>query len=667
MQFRKQIQLFIFILFCLKAQAIFSQKNLEKVQLYAMLSKPQSDSVLIDIYNELCWPIYAGENLDSSKKYGINAIALATKTKDLKRECIAHRRLGIAYVNSSLYKEAIVEQNKSLKIAKTINYKHGEQLALNNIGVAYLDNEIYNKALSYFLQAIKIAETEKDFSNASNLYSNCGIIYMEIKNYNYAKQSFKKSIDYSKIQFDSVNIALSYIKLSSIYRELKMQDSANYFSNQAFQYTKGSVDKQLLTSFYINKGLIYFQKKEFDSTIYFFQKGILTTKKANDLVVINTNIGLSYQKISNTDSSFKYFQLAYKLSIDNRFINSILPLTQEIAMFYYQKKDISNYHFYISSYLKYMDTVLIENNAEQLVKQQLEFDFEKQEIENKIIIDQKNSEIRISNILLGVKEKQKYYFLFGLGLLGFIGFLLFIQSRNRKKTNEKLQILNNELDYANKLKAKFFSIINHDLRSPVANIIHFLHLQKENPQLLDEESKKRLENKIIDSAENLLISMEDMLLWSKGQMEHFRPQPKVIIIEDLFEELNKQFSSYQNVTFIFENSQQINLTTDINYLKTIIRNLTTNSIKALEANTNATIVWRATQENNRICLSITDNGTGAKNEQFRALYNEDEFVGIKTGLGLHLIRDLAKAIDCEIIVDIKPKLGTGILLFFNTN
>jgi signal transduction histidine kinase len=47
----------------------------------------------------------------------------------------------------------------------------------------------------------------------------------------------------------------------------------------------------------------------------------------------------------------------------------------------------------------------------------------------------------------------------------------------------------------------------------------------------------------------------------------------------------------------------------------------------------------------------------AGSENFKALFDDTEVVGIKSGLGLHLIRDLAKAIDCEIVVE--SKLGEG--------
>ena len=198
------------------------------------------------------------------------------------------------------------------------------------------------------------------------------------------------------------------------------------------------------------------------------------------------------------------------------------------------------------------------------------------------------------------------------------------------------------------------------------NLIHFLHLQKENPELLDADMKLAIEKKTMLSAENLVASMEDMLLWSKGQMENFKPQPTKIAVKDLFEDIQKYFSSEEKVIIAFEKTQNFQIHTDENYLKTIIRNLTGNAIKALEKTEKPTILWKAWQENLQYYLSITDNGPGGTQEQFKALYDDTEVVGIKTGLGLHLIRDLAKAIDCQIEVDTKENIGTTFTLAFKT-
>ena len=95
-----------------------------------------------------------------------------------------------------------------------------------------------------------------------------------------------------------------------------------------------------------------------------------------------------------------------------------------------------------------------------------------------------------------------------------------------------------------------------------------------------------------------------------------------------------------------------------------MRNLTGNAIKVMGNIQTPTIVWKARQENGQKLLSITDNGKGADKDQFKALYDDHEVVGIKTGLGLHLIRDLAKAIDCEITVSSEMGKGTVFTLLF---
>ncbi|MBK6966085.1 MAG: HAMP domain-containing histidine kinase [Bacteroidales bacterium] len=274
----------------------------------------------------------------------------------------------------------------------------------------------------------------------------------------------------------------------------------------------------------------------------------------------------------------------------------------------------------------------------------------------------KDKEIAIKKLSLQQKQKQQWYYIGVIFLLSIIGGLLFYQSRNRKKINQKLQLLNSELDQANNAKIKFLGILNHDLRSPVSNLIDFLHLQKDSPDLLDDETKNRIEKSTLTSAENLLTSMEDILQWSKSQMENFKPQPRDVFINSVFEDTKNHFSGVKKVNLLFENPDNIQINTDENYLKTILRNLTGNAIKALIDVENPTIIWKAFQKKNKIYLSVTDNGPGANKAQFKALYNDKEVAGIKTGLGLHLIRDLATAIDCEITVDTRVGFGTTILL-----
>jgi len=132
----------------------------------------------------------------------------------------------------------------------------------------------------------------------------------------------------------------------------------------------------------------------------------------------------------------------------------------------------------------------------------------------------------------------------------------------------------------------------------------------------------------------------------------------------LFADIKKYFSTVENLELVFENPNDLSLFTDENYLKTILRNITANAIKVLENTQNAKIIFKAFTENGQTLITVSDNGPGSTNEQFRALYDETEVVGIQTGLGLHLIRDLAKAINCKISVATNPGSGTVFTILF---
>ena len=406
-----------------------------------------------------------------------------------------------------------------------------------------------------------------------------------------------------------------------------------------------------------------FGAKKYDLSIEKSKKAVSVIGKSGDKELMTTtihNLGYAQLEKAMTSSSnqelnaaFENLSTSLKMHLELGNHEGLIKDYLHLSDYYKFKKDFSKSLESMAKHVAYKDSVFNFKNKQSL-----------QNLEDQRTIDIKNKEIQINKLSIESKEKQKWYFILGILSLGIIGGLLFYQSRNRQRTNQKLQVLNSELDQANKIKMRFFSILNHDLRSPVSNLIHFLHLQKESPELLDEESKKRMENKTILGAENLLNSMEDILLWSKGQMENFEPRLQKIAVASIFDDTQNHFSSEETVAMSFENSENIELFTDENYLKTIIRNLTGNAIKALEKTESATIIWKAWRENEKNYLTITDNGFGVSHEKLRALYDENEVVGIQSGLGLHLIRDLAKAIDCKIEVDSKENGGTTFTLIF---
>lgn len=653
----------MFTLFLLISFFCFGQKEGQsKVDsILKVLPITKQNIQRVNLLNDLSYS-YQYINPESGIKYGQEALQLAKKLNWANGIGMAYKNIGNNYSVNSDFKKALSSYEKSLESKAD---KKVLSFTMLGIGVVYTYQSNYPKAQEYNFHALKMLEEINDQKGIAAALSNIGIVYKDLKKLPQALEYFDKALAINSKMNNSIYMASNFINKGHIYNDLKDYNKALEFYNKAVVLSEKDGDKTNKAIALGSIAMVHYEKGEFEKSLEFASASLKINQENQDERNISNNSGLIgdiYLDMAFANKNKK--QQHNLLNKSKKYLTSSLEIQlkqrnwKEIAFNYEQLskvesllenyKEANNYSIKASTY---KDSVYNEDSKETI-----------KNLEDKKSIELRDKELQINKLTLQSQEKQKYFYIGGILLLTIIGLLLFFQNRNRKRTNKKLQLLNTELDQANKIKTQFFSILNHDLRSPVANLIHFLHLQKENPKLLDEENKIRLENKTITGAENLLNSMEDILQWSKSQMENFRPQPKPFAINSLFKEIESHFSTNENVKISFENNENIQIFTDEDYLKTIARNLTGNAIKASESNQNPTIKWKVWQENRKTFLSVSDNGNGASKEEFKALFDEKEVVGIKSGLGLHLIRDLAKAIDCEIKVDSKLNEGTSFIL-----
>ncbi len=653
----------VIVFFSLSAYA----QNKEQKQIDSLLIRLKNvniDSSKVNIFNKLAINYQYIDQL-VGEKYVLKALQLSRKIEFIKGESDALLSLINYQIDKGENEKALV----NCKIVKNIFKAQNDICNLTNIEI--VEGNIFTslrrngEAINSFFTAQKLYESCKSPSmKAKVIRTNVGLgnLYNDINNHKKAIFYYNKAIAlYKKEPDKQFEIAMTTGNKGLVYHAMKKYELAlkNYaYAEGIVLKTSNMIGIAYIKSWY---SITYMSMKKFELSIQKANESLKYIDKLNiEFLKANQiqNIGFCYLSLYKEKPKKEYLYKAKKYIIEsielNKKINDLSGISQSLdnlSDFYVIDHDFENALLIFKESRKYKDSIYNSDTKETI-----------KNIEDKQTITLKSKQIEINKLDIATKEKQKWFYISGIGLLIIIGGLLFYQSRNRKKTNQKLQLLNTELDQANKIKTRFFSILNHDLRSPVANLIHFLHLQKENPELLDEATKTRMQNKTIAGAENLLASMEDILLWSKGQMVNFKPEPKKIALNQLFDDTKKVFSGYQQIKIDYKNPQDISLFTDENYLKTIVRNLTSNAINAFTTTTKPHIIWKAWQENNINYLSITDNGPGANQEQFKALYDDTQVVGIKTGLGLHLIRDLAKAINCEIKVSSTINQGTTITI-----
>lgn len=537
------------------------------------------------------------------------------------------------------------------------------QNTLNNISIIYKDLGDRENATKYAMELIDFQEKNKLNPLKSSPYDQIGNNLKFYKKYDEALVYFNKSLAIETSQKNFTGIAISENNIAMVYEDIgKIKESIHHLK-KGLHYAEKADYQLLQTDLLTNLGRLMMHQKDYKNAEYYLLKSkklCEALEAESSLKIVYHNLGDLYDEEGKSDLAFTYYSKALELARKIKDPQLIYSITEALSNYHFKKGDYKQAYLYKNESVAAKDSLFkvetLENTEDLLRK--YEADKKQQQIKTL------SAENTIKNLKIENAEKQKWYFISGISLLAIILGLLFYQNRLRKKSNNKLQVLNNELDKANKNKMRFFGILNHDLRSPVASLVHFLHLQKDNPDLLDEQTKNRLSQQTTTSAEQLLQQMEDLLLWSKSQMEKFEAQKKIFQIKELFDELQNEFNWIENTELVFEDSSNLNLFSDKEYLKTILRNLIGNAVKVLSTKTNGKIVCSATQQSNRVKIAVKDNGGGTEIEKFKALYSDSESIGIKQGLGLHVIRDLCKAIDAEIDVKTDKQIGeTEIILF----
>ena len=262
----------------------------------------------------------------------------------------------------------------------------------------------------------------------------------------------------------------------------------------------------------------------------------------------------------------------------------------------------------------------------------------------------------LSSVIANISEPSEKHFMFRLQEMEEINSHLekLVEQRTKKLT---------EVIAAN---TKFISIISHDLRSPFSSILYALDIIK---QSLNDKNSNEIE-KYIDMASNYangtLNLLDDLLEWTISQNEGSRFNPvKINLCQMVANEIEyiRASASQKQITLNYSITPDLNVTADIQMVKTILRNLIGNAIKY--TNNGGEITISATEGKRFIEIVVKDNGIGISPEAQRRLYKIHSFHSTTgtnnekgTGLGLILCREFIEMHGGNIRIESEPGKGS---------
>lgn len=264
----------------------------------------------------------------------------------------------------------------------------------------------------------------------------------------------------------------------------------------------------------------------------------------------------------------------------------------------------------------------------------------------------KQQQIDVQQQQLSFARKQQLWLIAGLILLCIVAMLLVVIYRNKRRTanaldmnNKQLSQLNNALEEANQTKAKLFGIISHDLRSPINQVYQFLKLQQMAPGKLDAEQRNMLSNKIQAATGSLLETMEDLLLWSKTQMNQFTTDMQKVQVHEVVSECLQLLQlniEAKRLVIEYHVATDALVASDPYFLHIIVRNLLQNAIKASPDNGVISIAFMDSR------LTIGNSGGYFSQQQYQSALSAENDARSLSGLGLRLVDELSRKIRVRV-------------------
>lgn len=229
----------------------------------------------------------------------------------------------------------------------------------------------------------------------------------------------------------------------------------------------------------------------------------------------------------------------------------------------------------------------------------------------------------------------------------------------RVKTHLDLQHKKRNLKELNATKDKFFSIIAHDLKSPLNQLLGLSDiLQKEIESDRNTEVLK-LANLINESAKSGRLLLENLLEWSRSQTGSININPEILDLATLADEviaLNENNALQKYISIKNKISKNIIAFGDGNMIKTILRNLISNGIKFTQQG--GEINLKASVSEYSVTVIVTDNGIGIAKDDINKLFKIDvnpKTIGNSnekgTGLGLILCKEFVEINGGQIWVE----------------
>jgi tetratricopeptide (TPR) repeat protein len=438
----KKIYFYFFILLFFAKPDLFAQ-NESIDSLKKVLKTIKIDTARVNTLNMLA-DMYKNIDADSTAAYAKKALIQSTKIKydfGIANSYVNHgnanlilsnHKVALQYFQKAQFKfQKIIEDGSEIEIEKI---KNGLARSYNNSGLIYAEMNDYAKALENYQKALKLYQEIGLKKNISACYNNIGSTYRSINDNKRALENFFITIKI-KEEIGEKDICITLSNIGLIYfDEEKYKDCFLYYSN-AEKCFQDIDNKRGLAQLFYNFGDYYKQQNKTKIAVDYYTKSLkIATEIDNqfDISICLQKIGQLYLEEKKYPEALVNANKSLNFATELGSIEQIIISKKLLSEIYEKTNNPQKSLEYYKSYIKGHDSLYNDENKRNIVRAEINFEFEKKEA----ILQETNK-----------RNRQ-------LALFGIIGSILFFSllflAYNRFQIKKRLTLQNEVIAYEQK-------------------------------------------------------------------------------------------------------------------------------------------------------------------------------------------------------------------------
>lgn len=594
-------------------------------------------------------------NPDSALFYVKQGLKIAEEQEDELGKAALLNQYGMIEDNATRYKESREKYLQAEAIYRDKGDEIGLAATLVRLGVVEKRKGNYDKALAYFMDALNISERNNHKLGMLEGRVVFAETYFSLGEYENALSNLRIAEEIDKqIPLSSFSLNM-YVNFGYVYTKLGQYDKAIAYTNLGLSKSNRVEFNGLKISLLRQLATAYFKKGKSDEAIKIYKQALDFTRTIKNVLREQTTLIELSDVYANQkpDSALVYLLQALKIAEKHKMYRQQITALDELGDLYKTKGDLTKALSYREKRNELSEKVFYTDMMKQVSSLESAYELEK-------------SKAQLNELTLESKERQIFYNIILSVAIGIFLVLLIILAYyfRSEHLNKLLKKANQELEESNEVKDKLFSIIAHDIRSPLVSTVGIMKLigNKE----LDEQTQQDMVDKLVAHCDNSLDILDKLLKWGQMQIKgvrlnisEFNPMPNILRNLALLQEA----ADKKQINIVVDVPPNIVLQADSDHFDFIMRNLVANAIK-FTGNNGTVSVEAKVESPGMFRFAVIDNGVGISENRIKNLFKLTS-ISTKgtsseegTSLGLIICKDFVSANNGELHVESKEGQGT---------